>query len=429
MYWNEEKETIERGALERLQLERLQALVPRLAASVPFYRDALEGIATPRSIEDIASLPFTTKQTLRDHYPFGLLAVPREGIVRVHASSGTTGKPTVVAYTEDDMALWSEVMARLVVAGGVTAKDTVHNAYGYGLFTGGLGFGLGAETVGAATVPASGGHTARHLMLIEDFKATVLCSTLSYALVLAEAFEEAHVDLARLDLRVGFFGAEPWTEAMREEVEARLGLEAFDSYGLSEIIGPGVSGECSEHRGLHIAEDHFLAEVVDPVSGAPLSGDAEGELVLTTLTKQGLPLLRYRTRDRVRLTRDPCACGRTSARMSKVLGRTDDMLIVRGVNVFPTQIEQALLSVDGLAPQYVILVDRKQNRLDYLEIRVEALEAASEYVVKEIEKRAQKKVEETLGIHVKLRVVAPRELERSQGKAVRVIDRREDQGG
>ncbi len=422
MYWNKPRETIGRDELERLQLERLQALVSRLARDVPFYRESLENIDPPRSLEDLASLPFTTKQTLRDHYPFGLLAVPRERIIRVHASSGTTGKPTVVAYTEDDMALWDEVMARLLTAGGVTSSDLVHNAYGYGLFTGGLGFGLGAETVGASTVPASGGHTARHLMLIEDFGATVLCSTLSYALVLAEAFEEARIDLARVKLRVGFFGAEPWTEAMREEIEARLGIEAFDSYGLSEIIGPGVSGECSEHRGLHIAEDHFLAEVVNPESGEPLSRDAEGELVLTTLTKQGLPLLRYRTRDRVRLNHEPCACGRTSVRMSKVLGRTDDTLIVRGVNVFPTQIEQALLSVDGLAPQYVILVDR---RLDDLEIRVEALEAASDDVAAEIQKRAQKKVEQTLGIRVKLRVVPPKELERSQGKAVRVVDRRE----
>ncbi len=354
-------ETIGRDELERLQLERLQALVPRLAMDVPFYRESLENVDPPRSLEELASLPFTTKQTLRDHYPFGLLAVPRERILRVHASSGTTGKPTVVAYTEDDMALWGEVMARLLTAGGVTSSDLVHNAYGYGLFTGGLGFGLGAETVSASTVPASGGHTARHIMLIEDFGATVL-----------------------------------------------------------------FSGECSEHRGLHIAEDHFLAEVVDPESGEPLSGDAEGELVLTTLTKQGLPLLRYRTRDLVRLNRERCACGRTSARMSKVLGRTDDMLIVRGVNVFPTQIEQALLSVDGLAPQYVILVDRGQNRLDDLEIQVEALEAASDEAVVEIQKRAKKKVEETLGIRVKLRVVPPKELERSQGKAVRVVDRRED---
>jgi len=426
VYWNRVKETIGRDELERLQLERLQALVLRLAADVPFYRESLAGIDPPRSLDDLASLPFTTKQTFRDHYPFGLLAVPRERIVRVHASSGTTGKPTVVAYTEDDMALWGEVMARLLTAGGVTSSDLVHNAYGYGLFTGGLGFGLGAETVGASTVPASGGHTARHVMLMEDFGATVLCATPSYALVLAEAIDEAGLDLARFNLRVGFFGAEPCTEAMREEIEERLGLEAFDSYGLGEIIGPGVSGECSEHRGLHIAEDHFLAEVVDPDSGEPLSGDTEGELVLTTLTKQGLPLLRYRTRDRVWLNYEPCACGRTSVRMSKVIGRTDDMLIVRGVNVFPTQIEAALLSVDGLAPQYVIFVDRRQNRLDDLEIHVEALVSASDDVTAEIQKRAQKKVEETLGIRVKLRVVQPKELERSQGKAVRVVDRREN---
>jgi phenylacetate-CoA ligase len=418
-----------RESRAKLQLERLQTLVERLKRDVPYYREKLDGISAGdvTSLDSLSDLPFTTKDTLREHYPFGLLAVPLERIVRIHASSGTTGKPTVVAYTTADMGLWGEVMARTLAAGGVTKRDVVHNAYGYGLFTGGLGFGLGAETLGAATVPVSGGNTPRQLMLLEDFGATVLCCTPSYALVLAEAAEQAGIDASRLRLRVGFFGAEPWTEAIRQELEARLRIEAFDVYGLSEIIGPGVAVECSEQSGLHIFEDHFLPEVIDPETGRRLPGDAEGELVFTTLTKEGLPLLRYRTRDRVRLTREPCACGRTLARMSKVLGRTDDMLIVRGVNVFPSQVEAALLEVEGLAPQYLILVDKNRDRLDELEIWVEPSGAAGsgEFVQRKLEERARAKVESALGVRARVRLVQPGELERSQGKAVRVIDRRE----
>jgi phenylacetate-CoA ligase len=316
-------------------------------------------------------------------------------------------------------------MARTLTSAGVSARDLVHNAYGYGLFTGGLGFGLGAETIGATTVPVSGGNTARQLMLLEDFQATVLCSTPSYALVLAEAIEREGIDRSRLALRVGVFGAEPWSEEIRGELQARLGLAAYDVYGLSEIIGPGVAVECHERSGLHINEDHFLAEVIDPDTEEALKGDAEGELVLTTLTKEGLPLLRYRTRDRVRLTREPCRCGRTFARMSKVLGRTDDMLIVRGVNVFPSQIEAALLSVEGLAPHYVIVVDKNRDRLDELEVWVEPdSSVASGFEIERLEKRAQEKVETVLGIRARVRVVRARELARSEGKAVRVIDRR-----
>jgi phenylacetate-CoA ligase len=431
MYWNETEETMGRERLGKLQLERLQKLVTRLARDVPYYRDKLAGLAPSdlTSIDAIGDLPFTTKDTLREHYPFGLLAVPLEHIVRVHASSGTTGKPTVVAYTRSDMVLWAEVMARTLTAGGVDRTDVVHNAYGYGLFTGGLGFGLGAETVGAATVPVSSGNTLRQLMLLEDFGATVLCATPSYALVLAETAEQEGIAPERLRLRAGFFGAEPWTQALREEIEGRLGVEAFDVYGLSEIIGPGVAVECREHVGLHLAEDHFLAEVVDPQTGERLPADKEGELVLTTLTKEGLPLLRYRTRDRVRLTREPCGCGRTLARMSKVVGRTDDMLIVRGVNVFPSQIEAALLRVQGLAPQYLILVDRQKDQLDDLEVWVEPtaeVEARGEHAVRELSKLAQERLDAALGIHVRLRVVAHREIERSQGKAARVIDRRQN---
>jgi phenylacetate-CoA ligase len=423
-------ERLDRKSLSLLQLDRLRALLERVARNVPFYRDALGGVRASEidSLDALRELPFTHKQTLRDHYPFGLLAVPRKDVVRIHASSGTTGKPTVVGYTRNDMSLWGEVMERTLRSGGVTEDDVVHNAYGYGLFTGGLGFGHGAEVLGASTVPVSSGNTARQLLLLEDFGATVLCATPSYALVLAEAAEQEGIDLrTRLKLRVGFFGAEPWTEAMREELEQRLGLEAYDIYGLSEIIGPGVAVECGEHRGLHIQEDHFLPEVVDPETGEPVPEGGEGELVLTTLTKEALPLLRYRTRDRVRVTREPCACGRTTARMSKVLGRTDDMLIVRGVNVFPSQIEEALLSVSGVAPQYAILVDRARDRLDDLEILVEpapGIEQRGEYALNELRRAAEAKVESVLGIRVRVRVVSAGGIERSQGKAARVVDRR-----
>lgn len=429
---NEPIENMDRQELESLQLGRLQALVARVAA-VPHYRRHLEesGVHSDgfHTLEDLEKLPFTTKQDLRDGYPFGGFAVPLEKIVRLHASSGTTGKPTVVGYTERDMEIWSEVMVRSLGAADVTPDDVVHNAYGYGLFTGGLGFGLGAETIGAATVPVSGGFTKRQLMLMEDFGATILCCTPSYALVLAETAQEVGIDFRRrMKLRAGFFGAEPWSESIREEIERRLGLKAFDVYGLSEIIGPGVSVECREHDGLHIAEDHFLPEVVDPASGKPLSDGSEGELVFTTLTKEGLPLLRYRTRDRVRLTREPCACGRTTVRMSKPLGRTDDMLIIRGVNVFPSQVEQALLQVEGLVPQYQIVVDRSADRLDDLEIWVESSEEVhrgGETAVARIQKQAIDAVRQSLGIRVNLRVVGPRQIPRSEGKAVRVVDRRD----
>jgi phenylacetate-CoA ligase len=427
----ENPETLARESMTALHVERLRSLVDRIRGNVPFYREQLKHVSSGdiHSLDALSELPFTYKTTLRENYPFGLFAVPKREVVRIHASSGTTGKPTVVGYTRNDLALWGEVMGRSLRAGGVTEDDVVHNAYGYGLFTGGLGFGLGAETVGASTVPVSSGNTARQLMLLEDFGATVLCATPSYALVLAEAAEHEGIDIrSRFRLRVGFFGAEPWTEAMREELQGRLGLEAFDVYGLSEVMGPGVAIECREHRGLHIQEDHFLPEVIDPETGKIIAGDGEGELVFTTLTKEALPLLRYRTRDRVRLTREPCACGRTTARMSKVQGRTDDMLIVRGVNVFPSQIEEALLGVPGLAPQYLILVDRGKDHMDELEVLVEPTEESErrgEFALKELQKRAQERVESILGIRARIRVVSRKEIERSQGKAARVIDRRE----
>jgi len=432
LMWNPAAETMPRKQLQALQLERLRTLVARVSQRIPHYAKRLQqaevGPDTVRSFDDLARIPFTYKSDLRDNYPFGMFAVPMSEVVRIHASSGTTGKPVVGPYTRGDMALWGELMARTLSAGGVTRADIVHNAYGYGLFTGGLGFAIGAETIGAATVPASSGLTKRQLLLIEDFGATVLCCTPSYALVLAEEAAAEGIDMRRrMHLRAGFFGAEPWSDAMRAEIEGRIGLEAFDIYGLTELIGPGVAVECPYHDGMHINEDHFLAELIDPDSGEKLPIDAEGELVLTSLTREAAPVLRYRTRDRVRLWNEPCQCGRTFARMSKVLGRTDDMLIIRGVNVFPTQIEAALLEVQGLAPQYLIFVDRSQAQLDTLEVWVEAsveLWGRGEFVVKETEQKANRELYEMLGIHASVLVVEPRKLERSLGKAVRVVDKR-----
>ena len=430
--WNRAAETMPRDELERLQVQRLRDLVARTAHSVPFYGRRLReaGVCAEdiQSLDDLARIPFTTKHNLRDNYPFGMVAVPFDEVVRIHASSGTTGKPVVGPYTRADLALWAEVMARTLSAGGVTQRDIVHNAYGYGLFTGGLGFNLGAEKVGAAIVPASSGLTKRQLLLMEDFGATVLCCTPSYALVIAEEAQADGIDVRqRMKLRVGFFGAEPWTEGMREEIEGRLGIEAYDIYGLTEVIGPGVAVECPYHDGMHINEDHFLAEIIDPDSGERLQPGSVGELVFTTLTREAAPVLRYRTRDRVRFWTEPCECGRTLARMSKVLGRTDDMLKVRGVNVFPTQIEEALLNVSGLAPQYLIFVDRPNDQLDQLEVWVEAtpqLWSQGEYQVKEVERKANEKLYQTLGIHALVLVNEPKKLERSLGKAVRVIDKR-----
>jgi phenylacetate-CoA ligase len=433
LMWNRKCETMPRARLEKLQLQRLRKTLDLVRRTVPFYRNMLDrNRVRPdrvRSSADLADLPFTTKEDLRGQYPLGLLTTSREKVMRVHASSGTTGKPTVSAYTGRDLAVWAEVMARAYTMAGVTRHDIVHNAYGYGLFTGGLGFHLGAEKIGAMVVPVSGGLSKRQIMLMEDFGATVLASTPSYALVLAEAAREAGVDFrTRMKLRVGLFGAEPWTEEMRRELEERMNLEAFDSYGLTEIIGPGVALECPFHGGLHIFEDHFLAEVVDPDTGEPLAEGEIGELVLTTLTRDAMPLIRYRTRDRVALTREPCACGRTLARMSKVQGRTDDMLVVRGVNVFPSQIEEVILAAQGFAPQYLIVVDRPKNQLDTLEVWAEAdpaLWALGSDAVRQAEKRIFGNLQETLGLTAVVSVLQPGAIQRSEGKARRTIDKRE----
>jgi len=429
-YIRDDVEAAAREEIESLQLERLRAGVDRISKCVPFYRDRLDAARVTadsiRSLHDLAQFPCTTKSDLRDNYPFGLLAVPMRDVIRIHASSGTTGKPTVVAYTRADIGLWSELMARSYAAAGVTADDIVHNAYGYGLFTGGLGFHYGAERLGATVVPVSGGNTKRQLMLMRDFGSTVLGCTPSYSLLMAEVAEEAGIDLKSLPLRVGLFGAEPWSEQMREEIESRLGIVALNVYGLSEVIGPGVSVECTEKQGMHIFEDHFIPEIIDPNTNQRLPDGEIGELVLTCVTKEALPLIRYRTRDRTRLLREKCGCGRTSVRMERVIGRTDDMIIVRGVNVFPSQIETVLLQVGNVEPHYQIVVDRSTDYMDELDVLVEA--PAEVYGNPahsiQLEKRLSFEVQSALGITCNVKLVGPREIERSEGKARRVIDKR-----
>jgi phenylacetate-CoA ligase len=423
-------EAVSRREMELIQLERLRQGLDRVSTAVPFYRESLNeaGITAGdiRSIQDLGRLPFTTKEDLRDNYPFGMLAVPLKEVIRIHASSGTTGKPTVVAYTRNDVSLWSELMARVYLAAGVTSDDVIQNAYGYGLFTGGLGFHYGAETIGAAVIPVSGGNTRRQLMIMQDFGSSVLCCTPSYSLLIAEVAEQDGLDLKSLPLRVGMFGAEPWSERMRAEIESRLGILALNVYGLSEVIGPGVAVECTHKQGLHIFEDHFIPEIVDPQTGDVLPDGEMGELVLTCATKEALPLVRYRTRDRTRLLREPCPCGRTTVRMDRIVGRTDDMIIVRGINVFPSQIETVLLDVGGVEPHYQIVVDRTSAYMDELDVLVEApahVYGNRDHLV-QLEKRLSFEVQSALGISCNVKLVGPRQIERSEGKAVRVVDKR-----
>jgi phenylacetate-CoA ligase len=432
--WNVESETMPREQLEQLQVKRLQDAIRRASTTVPFYKkkfgDAKVSADDIRSLDDLKRLPFTEKSDLRDNYPFGMFTVPLDQVVRVHASSGTTGKPTVGGYTRADLEIWAEVMARTVTSAGVTDKDVVHNAFGYGLFTGGLGFHLGAEKVGATVIPMSGGLTRRQVMLMEDFGATVLACTPSYALVIYEEAVEMGVDFKkRMKTRTGIFGAEPWTEKMRMELETKLGLEAYDIYGLVEIIGPGVSIECEHHNGMHIQEDHFLAEMIDPDTGERLPYDAEGELVFTTLTKEAMPLIRYRTRDRTRLHAEKCACGRTTVRMEKIMGRTDDMLIVRGVNVFPQLIEKTLLSVEDIEPYYQIVIDRPKDQLDTLEVWVEASPKLFQPIdtrrLDALQSKVAAELSQTLGVSVAVKLMGPKSIQRSEGKAKRVIDKRD----
>jgi phenylacetate-CoA ligase len=431
--WNPEYETMPRDQLEKLQVQRLREVMMRVA-EVPFYKkkfaEANISADKIKSLDDVRRLPFTEKSDLRDNYPFGMFTVPLEQIIRIHASSGTTGKPTVAGYTRADLEVWTEVMARTVTSAGVTGRDIVHNAYGYGLFTGGLGFHLGAEKVGAMVIPISGGLTKRQVMLMEDLGATVLCCTPSYALVIAEEAAEMGIDVKkRMKVRIGVFGAEPWSEKMRQEIQSKLGLEAFDIYGLTEIIGPGVSVECEYHQGLHIQEDHFLAEIIDPDTGEQIPPGEEGELVLTTLTKEAMPVIRYRTRDRTRLYTDQCPCGRTTVRMDKVLGRTDDMLIIRGVNVFPQLIERTLLSLEDIEPHYQIVIDRPKDQLDTIEVWVEASSRLFQPIdpdkLNELQKRVARELTQTLGISVEVKLMGPKSIQRFEGKAKRVIDKRE----
>lgn len=429
-YWNKPYECMEREQLVKLQSERLVETVRRVYHNVPYYRNLMQerGLVPEdiKGIEDLPKLPFTTKEDLRNNYPYGLFAVPMSEIIRIHASSGTTGKPTVVGYTRQDIITWSELMARTLTCGGATKDSVIQVAYGYGLFTGGLGVHYGAERLGASVIPISGGNTKRQVMLMKDFGTTVLACTPSYALHIAETMEEMGIDRKELKLKNGIFGAEPWSEALRKEIETKLEITAIDIYGLSEVIGPGVASECLYKQGLHIFEDHFIPEIIDPNTGEVLPEGEEGELVFTTITKEGLPVIRYRTRDITSLNYELCPCGRTHVRMSKIVGRTDDMLIIRGVNVFPSQIESILIDIGQTEPHYLLIVDRINN-LDTLEVWVEVSEKLFSDEVRKLEqlrKRISHEILNVLGINARVKLVEPKTIQRSEGKVRRVIDKR-----
>lgn len=429
MIWNETKECMSRDEMTVLQSARLVKTVDRVYHNVPFYRKKMQQLGIEpgdiRGIEDLPKLPFTTKNDLRDNYPFGLFAVPQSEIVRVHASSGTTGKATVVGYTRRDLEIWSECVARALSMAGVTRDDVIQVAYGYGLFTGGLGAHGGAEKLGAMVVPMSTGNTKKLTTMMKDFGVTAIACTPSYLLHIAETLEEAG-DIPHIKLKAAVCGAEPWTENMRKQIESKLHINAYDIYGLSEVMGPGVACDCRFHKGLHVYEDHFLPEIIDPETLAPLPAGETGELVFTTITKEGLPLLRYRTRDLTSIDYTPCECGRTLARISRFKGRSDDMLIIRGVNVFPSQIEAALLEMGETTPHYMMVVDRVNN-LDTLEVQVEVEERFFSDEIKELEKLTKKiatVIQHAIGLAVKVKLVEPKSIERSMGKAVHVIDKR-----
>ncbi|MGQ7870438.1 phenylacetate--CoA ligase family protein [Sunxiuqinia sp. sy24] len=430
MIWNEKIECASREEMKSVQSERLVDTVKRIYHNIPSYRKKMQEVGLVpddiKSIDDLSKLPFTTKQDLRDNYPFGMFTVPMSEIVRVHASSGTTGKPTVVGYTRKDLNTWAEVVTRTLCMAGVHRNDMVQIAYGYGLFTGGLGLHYGCENLGASVIPISGGNTQKQLQLMQDFGTSVIACTPSYALFLAEAMADAGIKTEDLNLRVGIFGAEPWTEEMRREIENKLGLKAIDIYGLSEVIGPGVSCECEHQCGMHVNEDHFIPEIIHPETLEPLPAGEVGELVFTTVTKEGIPIIRYRTRDLTRLNYDKCTCGRTLVRMEKCKGRSDDMLIIRGVNVFPSQIESVLLEMSETEPHYLLIVERDGN-LDSLKLMVEVQEQFFSDEVKQLEvlrKKITHNIESTLGISVNVKLVEPKTIERTAGKAKRVIDNR-----
>ena len=432
MIWNDDFETLPREAIESLQLKRLQQTLEKVYATVKFYRNAFDKLGLKptdiKSLDDLKRLPFTLKQDMRDNYPYGLFAIPLEQIVRIHASSGTTGKPTVVGYSRRDIDNWTELMARSFVAAGAHKGDVIHNAYGYGLFTGGLGAHYGAERVGASVIPMSGGNTKKQLMIMQDFGSTVLTCTPSYSLYLAEVAADEGIDIRKFKLKVGILGAEPWSEKMRLEIESKLNIKAIDIYGLSEILGPGVGIECIEaQNGLHIWEDHFIPEIINPDTGEVLPDGERGELVITTITKEGIPLIRYRTRDITRLIKEPCICGRTHARIERLSGRSDDMLIIRGVNVFPSQIESVLFNIEGIEPHYQLIVDREGN-LDTLEVQVEVNEQTFSDEIKVLQglsNKIRKEIKDLLGVTCKVRLVEPKSIARSEGKAKRVIDNRQ----
>jgi phenylacetate-CoA ligase len=432
MIWNPVAETQPRTEREALQRARLRETIAWVRERVPFYRERLAG-ALPTSLDDLVGLPFTRKSDLREHYPLGLLAVPPSELRRVHASSGTKGKPTVVAYTGADLEIWREVMARIMVASGARPGQLLLNAFGYGLFTGGLGFHQGAERIGMAVMPASSGNTIRQCLLLRDLRPAGICGTPSFVLHIAETLAAEGTKPAELGLDYGMFGAEPWTEGMRRAIESGLGCRAYDSYGLSEIVGPGVSGECEAREGLHVADDHFLPEVIDPATGAPLPPGRQGELVLTTLTKRGMPLVRYRTGDITTLTVEPCRCGRTSVRMARIVGRADDMLIIKGVNVYPSEVEGALLGVEDLVPHYQLVVDRRET-LARVQVQVEPAPGFMKRAggladdlpaVVTLREQVAGRLRAALGLTVEVALVPPRTIPRSEGKAVRVVERTE----
>lgn len=431
MYWQKELECLPRPDLAQLQLKRLKNVLKRVATNVPFYRNKFTELGLDpekiTSLDEVQQYPFTLKQDLRDSYPYGLFAVPLRDVVRVHSSSGTTGMATVVGYSKNDISTWSDLVARILCGAGVTPDDVIQIAFGYGLFTGGFGLHYGAERLGASVIPISAGNTKRQIQIMQDFKTTALVCTPSYALKMADVMMDMGINPNGLSLRYGLFGAEPWSEAMRLEINERLGIKATDNYGLSEVMGPGVAGECEECNGLHINEDHFLVEVLDPKTLQPVAPGEVGELVLTTLTKEAFPVIRYRTRDLTRLIPDPCPCGRTSVRMSRMMGRSDDMLIIKGVNVFPTQIEAVLFEIEGTEPHYRLIVERENNE-DKMTVMVEVVESIFFDEMKKqraLVETIKKRLASELGIGVDIKLVEERSLERFNGKGARVIDKRQ----
>lgn len=432
MIWNPQMECMSRDQLETMQLERLKKTVKNVYENNSHYRAKMDAIGLEpgdiQTLEDLAKMPFTVKNDLRDTYPYGMVAVPMSEVVRVHGSSGTTGKPIIVAYTRKDLDTWSELMARIISAAGVDNNDIAQVSFNYGLFTGGFGLHYGLEKVGATVIPMSGGNTEKQLMMMQDMKTTALIATPSYALHIAEVAEKKGIDMSKMPLRTGLFGGEPWTDEMRREIESRLHILATDNYGLSEVIGCGVSGECALATGLHIAEDHFIVETIDPATGKVLPPGEKGELVFTSLTKEAFPIIRYRTKDISIINRKPCACGRTNARMKKVIGRVDDMMVIRGVNVFPSQFEEVLLSFKELGPQYQLHVYR-EGYLDTLEIYVELVDTTlltSYGALEELTKRIQGKIKSVLGLQCPVKLAEPGRFERTAGKAKRVFDHRGD---